>query len=100
VKYSPEERAISVRVALEAGPEGPAALIAVRDEGIGIPAADLPHIFDRFHRARNVIGHIQGTGIGLASVRGIVEQHGGTIDVASVEGMGSTFTVRLPLEAP
>jgi signal transduction histidine kinase len=72
-------------------------VLVVRDEGIGIPAADLAHIFDRFARASNVAGHVQGTGIGLASARGIVEQHGGIIAVESTEGVGSTFTVRLPL---
>jgi len=71
----------------------------VTDQGLGIPVADLPHIFDRFVRAGNVVGHIQGTGIGLASARGIVEQHGGTIMVESQEGQGTTFTVRLPLMA-
>jgi signal transduction histidine kinase len=67
---------------------------------MGIPAADLPYIFDRFARAGNVVGHIQGTGIGLASARGIVEQHGGTITAESTEGVGSTFTVRLPVGPP
>ncbi len=95
LKYSPGGGTITVRVAREDG----AAVIAVQDEGIGIPAADLPHIFERFARAGNVAGHIQGTGIGLASARGIVEQHGGTIAAQSVEGHGATFTVRLPLEA-
>ena len=74
------------------------AVLAVRDRGLGIPAADLPLIFDRFHRGRNVTEQIGGTGIGLASVRQIVEQHGGTIAVQSEEGVGSTFTVRLPLD--
>ncbi len=72
-------------------------MIAVRDEGIGIPATDLPHIFERFHRGTNVVSHVQGTGIGLASARQIVALHGGTISVESVEGAGATFTVRLPL---
>jgi signal transduction histidine kinase len=100
LKYSPPERPITVRVAREERDGGSKAVLAVRDEGIGIPAADLPHIFDRFRRARNVVGHIQGTGIGLASARGIVEQHGGTITAESAEGRGSTFTVRLSLGTP
>ena len=100
LKYSPAESAIWVRLAPEDGAAGPEAVLVVRDEGIGIPAADLAHIFDRFARAGNVVGRIQGTGIGLASARGIVEQHGGTIAVESTEGVGSTFTVRLPLADP
>jgi len=99
IKYSPGGGTITVCVAREDGAAGPEALIAVTDQGLGIPVADLPHIFDRFVRAGNVVGHIQGTGIGLASARGIVEQHGGTIMVESQEGQGTTFTVRLPLMA-
>jgi len=71
----------------------------VHDRGIGIPASDLPHIFERFYRARNVTGNIHGAGIGLASAWGIVVQHGGTITVESTEGEGAAFTVRLPLLA-
>ena len=58
--------------------------------------ADLPRIFERFHRAANTTGQSYGTGLGLASVQRIVEQHGG-ITTSSVEGEGSTFTLRLPL---
>jgi signal transduction histidine kinase len=72
----------------------------VRDQGIGIPAADLPRVFERFHRAGNVAGRIAGAGIGLAAARQIVEQHGGTISVERREGAGSTFAVRLPLAPP
>jgi len=73
------------------------AVLAVRDRGLGIPPADLPHLFERFHRGGNVVGRIAGTGIGLVSARQIVEQHGGTIAVQSELGKGSTFTIRLPL---
>ncbi len=73
------------------------AVLAVQDQGIGIPAADLPHVFERFYRARNVSGRTPGTGLGLAGARQIVEQHGGTIAVESREGAGSTVTIRLPL---
>jgi signal transduction histidine kinase len=78
-------------------PEGAIAVVAVRDYGVGIPEADLPHVFEQFHRASSVVGRIAGTGIGLAASQRIVQQHGGTIEVATSEGTGSTFTVRLPL---
>jgi len=99
VKYSPRGGEITVTVTREEGPSGIWALVAVQDEGIGIPADDLPFIFDRFRRGRNVTGHIQGTGIGLASARQIVEQHGGTITAESMVGVGSRFTLRLPIRA-
>jgi signal transduction histidine kinase len=97
IKYSPRAPEITVQIAREEIGGAPYAVVTVRDQGIGIPAEDLPYIFEQFRRAENVIGRIKGTGIGLASVRQIVEQHGGTITVESVEGEGSAFTVRLPL---
>jgi signal transduction histidine kinase len=97
LKYSPPERSITVRIARDVADTGPVAVITVRDEGIGIPATDLPYIFERFHRGANVASHVQGTGIGLASAKQIVALHGGTIAVDSVEGAGATFTVHLPL---
>jgi signal transduction histidine kinase len=97
IKYSPAGGAITVRVAHDTSGAEAMAVLTVHDEGMGIPAADLPRIFERFHRAANVAGRIAGTGIGLAGSRQIVEQHGGTISVESTEGAGSTFTVRLPL---
>jgi signal transduction histidine kinase len=92
VKYSPAHADITVRVLLEDG----VAVVRVRDRGIGIPAADLPHIFNFRRRAGNV-GDIAGSGVGLNGALRIVEQHGGTITVESSEGQGSTFTVRLPI---
>jgi signal transduction histidine kinase len=97
IKYSPQGGAIVVEITRQPGDDNLWAVVAVSDQGIGIPTDDLPHIFDRFRRAGNIAPHIQGAGIGLSSARQIVEQHNGTIDVASQEGVGSTFTVRLPL---
>ena len=93
--YSPAGGDIEVRVTRE----DDAVVIAVRDHGLGVPAADLAHVFAPFHRGSNV-GRIEGTGMGLAGARHIVEAHGGTLTVESVEGVGSTFTVRLPFDAP
>ncbi len=98
VKYSPAGGTISVRLSREQEGTRVWAVIEVRDQGLGIPAADLPYIFEQFYRAKNVPSQVSGSGIGLASVRQIVEQHGGTIAVRSEEGRGSTFTVRLPVE--
>jgi PAS domain S-box-containing protein len=72
--------------------------IAVIDEGVGIDEADLPRLFDRFFRtSQATTAAVQGAGLGLTISRRIVEEHGGTIEVASKPGQGSTFTVRLPV---
>jgi signal transduction histidine kinase/FixJ family two-component response regulator len=96
IKYSPLGGEIAVALARD----GDWAELTVEDHGLGIPAADLPHVFERFRRAGNVVGRISGSGLGLAGAREIVQQHGGTIRVASVEGQGSTFVVRLPMLPP
>ncbi len=99
VKYSPEGGDITVtvrRVQLDGSP-CPWAELAVIDHGLGIPAEDLPHIFDRFHRARNVVGRVAGTGLGLVAAKQIVEQHGGQIAITSREAEGTTVTIRLPI---
>jgi signal transduction histidine kinase len=85
----------SVRVQLTGG-DG-VARIVVTDEGIGIPADEQGHVFSRFYRARTASDlAVPGTGLGLAITRALVDQHGGTIDLESREGEGTTVTVTLP----
>ncbi|MFL5262824.1 MAG: ATP-binding protein, partial [Anaeromyxobacteraceae bacterium] len=86
------EIAVSLRP-VEAGVE-----LAVRDSGVGIPEAEVPRIFERFHRVRAARSRsVEGSGIGLALVRELVRLHGGTVAVASRAGEGTTLSVRLPL---
>jgi len=74
------------------------AIFCITDSGIGIPGEYLPQLFESFQRASNV-GTIQGTGLGLAIVKKAVDLHRGTIAVESEVGIGTTFTVRLPLKS-
>jgi signal transduction histidine kinase len=99
VKYSPDGGEIVVRAATSTEGNNLWAVLTVRDQGLGIPSEDVPLIFDRFHRAANV-QQIAGTGLGLSAARQVVQQHGGSIDIASTEGAGTTVTVRLPLGGP
>ncbi len=97
IKYNRQDGKVIVRVGTEDTSAGSWAIVSVIDEGIGVPDADRARIFERFTRGANVAGRISGSGVGLAIVRQVVEQHGGTIELSSVEGRGSTFTMRLPL---
>jgi two-component system, OmpR family, sensor kinase len=94
VKYSPSGGAIEVT--MEIAPNE--VVVAVSDHGIGIPAADLERLFERYHRGSNVSG-IVGTGVGLYLVKTAVDLHRGAVGVESKEGDGSCFTVRLPRAA-
>lgn len=98
IKYSPDGGPIDVRVVQEQDGAIGWAVMSVHDRGVGIPAQDLPHVFDWFHRGENVAGQISGTGIGLAGVKQIVEQHAGTIAIVSEQGTGTTVTARLPTD--
>jgi two-component system, OmpR family, sensor kinase len=92
VKYSPGGGAIEV----EAGIGADEAIVAVADRGIGIPPGDLERLFERYHRGSNVSG-IVGTGVGLYLVKMAVDLHGGRVEVKSIEGEGSRFTIHLPI---
>jgi signal transduction histidine kinase len=72
--------------------------ITVQDSGGGIPAEDLPHIFERFYRGDKVRQRNGSSGLGLAIARSIVEAHGGTISAESAEGQGTIFSITLPIQ--
>lgn len=92
IKYTAPGTAIAIHLSAAHGE----LVLQVMDDGIGIPADDLPHIFEPFYRSRNV-GAVHGTGMGLAIVRDYVERHGGTIVVESKEMNGTAFTIWLPI---
>ncbi|OAV52225.1 ATPase [Rhizobium sp. WYCCWR10014] len=93
VKYSPNAPDIHVR----ARADDKTVEIAISDSGIGMDAEDLPKLFQPYYRARSATG-IAGTGIGLNVVKQVVELHGGTVEVTSELGKGTTFTILLPME--
>jgi len=92
IKYSPKGGLITVKGVTE----NDTIVVITEDRGIGVPEADRTRLFDRYHRGSNVSG-IAGTGIGLYLVKMVVTLHNGAVSVASVEGHGSEFTVRLPI---
>ncbi len=95
VKFTDRNGMVSLRL----GVEGQAAVLTVTDSGIGIPDQEQAKVFDRFFRAAGARQReIQGSGLGLAVAKALVQSHGGRIDVESEEGQGSSFRVRLPLE--
>ncbi len=98
IKYSPQRTTIIVTISKVENEGKSWAKLTVQDQGIGIPANEIPYIFKPFYRASNAtINHVTGSGIGLASVSQIIKQHGGTITVESTEKIGTTFVIHLPL---
>jgi len=86
------------RVVLSAALDGKQVELRVADNGIGIPAADLPHIFERFYRVDKGRSRVSGgTGLGLSIVKHIMQSHGGTVHAESEQGKGTTIVLRLPL---
>lgn len=93
IKYTPEGGQIDI----DMWKADDQIFISVKDTGLGIPEADLPHIFEKFYRVNSVIHRQQeGTGLGLSIIAVIVQEHGGTVHVNSIEGQGSLFTIQLP----
>jgi signal transduction histidine kinase len=88
------------QVQVEIGSEGDEVTMGISDTGIGIPSKDIPRIFERFYRVDRARSRdTGGTGLGLAIVKHVVENHGGTIEVTSELGRGTTFRIRLPAAA-
>jgi len=97
VRYTPEGGTVSLKL----DQEGSWAVLRVEDTGAGIPSRDLERIFERFYRVDRARSRdTGGTGLGLSIVRHVAENHGGTVEVASELGRGTTFTVRLPSAGP
>lgn len=92
VKYSPQGGQIDLTLISESDQ----VTLQVRDQGIGIPVDEQPHLFEAFHRARNS-GNIPGTGLGLTVVKKCVDLQGGTVEVTSEVGVGTTFKITLPM---
>ena len=97
IRYTPAPGSVSISLRRE----GEMAVVAVTDTGVGIPAEEIPFIFERFYRVDKSRSPAEGgTGLGLAICKHIAEAHGGKIEVQSQVGVGSTFSVRLPLSSP
>ena len=92
LKYTPDGGHVAIKVRDGAG----AVTVEVADDGPGIPAADLPRVFDRFYQAGRTDRRAGGVGIGLSLARELADLHGGELSVISTEGKGTTFTLRLP----
>lgn len=98
IKFSPESTPIEITNWLSS--DGERVEISIKDQGIGIPEEDIPQLFTRFYRAKNAIsGHFQGSGLGLAITAQVIELHGGSINLESQVGVGTTITISLPVSA-
>ncbi|MHC5732355.1 MAG: sensor histidine kinase, partial [Nostoc sp.] len=92
IKYSPKGSIVNLTLSCQQEE----VIFQIQDRGIGISGIDIGRVFEPFYRGKNV-GDIQGTGLGLAVVKNLVELHFGEISLATEVGLGSTFTIRIPL---
>jgi two-component system sensor histidine kinase VicK len=96
VKYTPA----GGRIAVSSGVDSGFAWVKISDTGVGIPESDIPHVFERFYRVEKARSReTGGTGLGLSIAAEIVKSHGGRIELESIHGYGSVFTVYLPIRA-
>ena len=93
VKYSPGGGTVDIRIE----PRGDRVDVSVRDQGVGIAADDLPHLFEPFYRGKTGRSDIRGTGLGLAIVQSLARMHDGSLEIESESGHGSTFRLSLPM---
>ena len=101
VKYGGRDRWIGIKTELGSHRRRPEVCITVSDHGAGIPASELPHIFDPFYRGADAVARqVHGNGLGLSLVRQIVAAHNGRVTVTTRAGMGSSFTIALPSAEP
>lgn len=100
-RHTPSGKQVKIQAHRVKAPKGDTLQLIVSDQGVGIPAGDLPFVFERFYKAdkARVRGETVGTGIGLAIVKNIVTAHHGTITAASEVGKGTVFTVTIPMNA-
>jgi signal transduction histidine kinase len=93
VQYTRNVREVTVDVSAS----GKKVIVAVKDQGVGIPAEEIDEVFERFYRGGDAHTRaVKGSGLGLTLVKEIAEAHGGTVHVESVVGQGSTFSIELP----
>ena len=101
VKYGGRDRWVGIKIEHGRQRRRPEVWITVSDHGVGIPASELPHIFDPFYRGADAVARqVHGNGLGLSLVRKIVAAHGGRVTVTTRAGAGSSFTIALPAAEP
>ncbi|MGD8328561.1 MAG: HAMP domain-containing sensor histidine kinase [Acidobacteriota bacterium] len=101
LKYSRRGGQVTIQARAVKSGDGDAVQIAIHDQGAGIPGHEIPHVFEPFYRGKRARDtQVQGSGLGLSLVKQVVEGHGGSVEVVSTPGAGSTFLVQLPVGEP